>query len=187
MANSNKVEENVMDFLYKSAADYGKIKQEQFTYDKFNELVEGKIKSPIEKLFYLACCVIAEREACPINPDPIDMDTQGWGIHIYPQYEIGKYRVDFMISTTFHPSVNKQSIVVELDGHEFHDKNKTQRSYEKARDRFLVSSGYRVVHFTGSDVVKDPYAVAFECLELMGLCNAFGDEPYDSNNPLGFN
>jgi len=58
---------------------------------------------------------------------------------------------------------------VECDGHEFHDKDKKQRSYEKARDRYLQKEGYAVLHFTGSDIVSSPVFAATEVVSF--LCN----------------
>jgi hypothetical protein len=58
---------------------------------------------------------------------------------------------------------------------------KHQSAYEKARDRFLVRAGYRVLHFTGAEVVADPYKVAHEALSLIGV---FSDQNYDAANPL---
>ena len=75
-------------------------------------------------------------------------------------------------------------LVVELDGHAFHDKDKRQRSYEKARDRYLVQQGLRVLHFTGSDVVADPHKVAYEVLEMLGVYSG-SFRKYNPADPLG--
>lgn len=58
----------------------------------------------------------------------------------------------------------KRNLIVELDGHEFHDKNKNQRAYEKSRDRYLVRQGYKIFHYTGSELVADPKKVASEVM-----------------------
>ena len=81
-------------------------------------------------------------------------------------------------------STEGKTVIVELDGHAFHDKDKKQRSYEKARDRFFVKEGYQVLHYTGSDVVADPYRVAFEVLEVLDVLEA--GEAYAPTNPVGF-
>jgi very-short-patch-repair endonuclease len=74
---------------------------------------------------------------------------------------------------------------VYLDGHDFHYKDKRQRSYEKARDREMVRAGYRVLHYTGSDVVADPLKVAYEALEFVGAFVGSGREGYNKEDPLG--
>jgi very-short-patch-repair endonuclease len=47
-------------------------------------------------------------------------------------------------------------LVVEVDGHDFHDRTKEQASYDRKRDRELSLEGYRVIRFTGSDVYNFP-------------------------------
>jgi very-short-patch-repair endonuclease len=106
------------------------------------------------------------------------------GIYIHPQDQVEKYRVDFVIyQHGIGPDEIFGPVIVELDGHDFHDKDKHQRSYEKARDRFLVKKGYRVLHFTGSDVVADPFKVAYEALEMVGCFSLRNG--YNKNDPLG--
>lgn len=57
--------------------------------------------------------------------------------------------------------------VVELDGHEWHDRNEKQRRYEKQRDRYMQARGFRVARYTGSEIVKDPYKAAANALSLV--------------------
>jgi len=85
--------------------------------------------------------------------------------NIIVPYE-GKYRVDFYIFLTrfgtvgavpdnlFSPELVK--LIVEVDGHEFHEKTKWQASRDRERDRNLLLEGYYVTRFTGSDVFNDP-------------------------------
>ena len=109
------------------------------------------------------------------------------GLYITPQAKIGTYRVDFLIEARCLGRSGDvyAPVIVELDGHDFHDKDKRQRSYEKARDRFLVKRGYRILHFTGSDVVADPFKVAYEALEMVGVFAGSGADGYDPKNPIG--
>lgn len=51
------------------------------------------------------------------------------------------------------------AIAVELDGHAFHERTKEQAARDKKRDRALLSKGWTVVRYTGSEVVKDPFDV----------------------------
>ena len=44
------------------------------------------------------------------------------------------------------------SIVVELDGHDFHEKTKEQAQKDKDRDRSLTRAGYKIMRFTGSEI-----------------------------------
>jgi very-short-patch-repair endonuclease len=48
----------------------------------------------------------------------------------------------------------------------------------------LVKQGYRVLHFTGSEVVANPHKVAFEALEMLGVYSGSFRE-FDPADPLG--
>jgi very-short-patch-repair endonuclease len=121
------------------------------------EMDAYKIKSPIEQLFYatFSCQKII-----------------GSDLRIIPQKKIGEYIVDFLIkaynpqnSETF-PKVFKE-VIVELDGHEFHEMTEKERRYEKARDRFLQKQGYKVFHFTGKEVTDNPFTSVNEVMKYL--------------------
>jgi very-short-patch-repair endonuclease len=79
--------------------------------------------------------------AVPTYPDVV----------IVPQHGIGRYRVDFAIYA------REMRLVVEVDGHEWHEKTKEQAARDKRRDRDLQQEGWAVFHFTGSEVWNDPF------------------------------
>lgn len=88
----------------------------------------------------------------PIGPDLATLRTQ---VHI------GKYRADFVVYglCANHPDPRKWlrvPVVVECDGHEFHEKTKHQAKHDKARDRYLKSQGFHILRFTGSEIYNDP-------------------------------
>lgn len=62
------------------------------------------------------------------------------------QVNIGQYRVDFLIST------RNLKIIVECDGHDFHEKTKEQAARDKQRDRKLTADGYTILRFSGSEI-----------------------------------
>lgn len=88
-----------------------------------------------------------------------------WGI-IVPQFKIASYRVDFVVRYYYGIS-GAAGLVVECDGHEFHEKTKTQAARDKARDRDLVAAGYQVMRFTGSEIWRDPFRCADAVLGLV--------------------
>src|SRR5205807_7453561 len=45
--------------------------------------------------------------------------------------------------------------IVEIDGHDFHERTKEQAQRDKSRDRYLNQSGFTVFRFTGSEVFND--------------------------------
>jgi very-short-patch-repair endonuclease len=191
MSENRKLADNVISFLAKASELCGRIEEERFSQDMFCQLVEGDINSPIEDLFYIAFNAMSVSLFEKVNPEPFwNNRVKDWmlgvGVFIKPQAQIGKYKVDFLITrnlgldfTPFPP------LIVELDGHDFHDKDKKQRAYEKARDRFFVKEGYKVLHFTGSEVFKDPFAISYEVLDLIGCVQEMGITEYEPKNPLG--
>lgn len=190
MAELRKLEKNVWEFLDKTSDLYGKFKAESFSQWMYCAMLEDGIQSPIEDLFFIAFNAMAESSLSEVNPTPkYDQSTgtsePGVGIYIHPQYQLGKYRIDFVVSSHgIAPQEYCQPIAIELDGHDFHDKNKQQRAYEKARDRYIVKGGFRILHYTGSEIVADPYKAAYEVLSMVG---AYGSSPleYNPDEPLG--
>lgn len=107
--------------------------------------------SPIEKIFLL----VMEIYKC----------THNVHFEIHPQYEIqtekGEYIADFLISfsdyyiaTGYYPE-NNIEIIIECDGHEFHEKTKAQVKRNNERDLALKKAGYEVLHFSGSQIYND--------------------------------
>ena len=56
-------------------------------------------------------------------------------------------------------------IIVELDGHEFHERTKAQAAHDKRRDRRFVAAGWKVLRYTGSEVYGDVGGVLGEIEE----------------------
>jgi very-short-patch-repair endonuclease len=79
-----------------------------------------------------------------------------------------EYRVDFLI---YPQDENKNTtiphIIVECDGHEFHERTKDQAQRDKKRDRELQKAGLRVLRFTGSEIFEDPDGCAKEVMEIL--------------------
>ncbi len=53
-------------------------------------------------------------------------------------------------------------LVVELDGHDFHERTREQARRDRSRDRYLLASGYTVFRFTGSEIFRNPYRAVAE-------------------------
>lgn len=90
-------------------------------------------------------------------------------LNIDPQHEIErkngkKYRVDFYID---HDCLveGKKGIVVECDGHDFHEKTKEQVIKRNERDLELKTMGYDVLHYSGSQIYNNPMKCAREIIE----------------------
>jgi very-short-patch-repair endonuclease len=119
-----------------------------------------KTESPIEFEFAQAVylCSIVHHNSCP---SPLYAGAAIFTVH--PQIEIGNYRVDFLIKS----KSGDTQIVVECDGHDFHEKTKEQAAKDKKRDRYLVGRGFKVLRFTGHEIWKDPWLCALEVNDLI--------------------
>jgi very-short-patch-repair endonuclease len=80
------------------------------------------------------------------------------------QVPIGEYRVDFAMLVAAEP---QYLLVIECDGHEFHERTKEQAQRDKARDRALQSQNLKIFRFTGSEIWCDPIACAREVYRMV--------------------
>jgi very-short-patch-repair endonuclease len=125
-------------------------------------------QSPIEKTMadMLVACPFMNfllRGPVIVKPGSARPTTAIGGAYICPQMRIGQYRVDFAILIIC--TQGELRVVVECDGHDFHEKTKEQAAGDKARDRYLNDQGYRVLRFTGSEIWNKP----IECGEQITL------------------
>ena len=98
----------------------------------------------------------------------------GWQVALLAQLPIDRYRVDFALSSSAAGDHRDDSplpwiVVVECDGHEFHDRTKEQARRDKSRDRFLTAFGAKVMRFTGAEIYADADACAEEVFRVAAL------------------
>jgi len=90
-------------------------------------------------------------------------------VGIMPQAKIAGYTVDIMINAVFQPSSKNQlKIVIECDGHDFHEKTKEQASKDKKRDRDLQKLGFMVFRYSGSDIYRNIDVCVEEISNVVG-------------------
>lgn len=91
------------------------------------------------------------------------------GVLMQSQKEIvcgdNRYRVDFLITATI--GGNTQKVVIECDGHDYHERTKIQAQADKQRDGDLLAAGYKVMWFTGSEIFRDSSKCALEVLQYI--------------------
>ncbi len=136
----------------------------EFPEEKPNTRIEELLKceSPIERLLLLSLFeniapslyLLCNRE--PFHEFSFDIKQQA----VIPMGGVNKYRCDFLLSVSFFDSrsdvkITQIDCVIECDGHDFHEKTKEQVAKEKKRDRDLISMGYDVIHFSGSEIWND--------------------------------
>lgn len=75
------------------------------------------------------------------------------------QAQIENYRVDFAFYQRGEQG-EVRTLIVECDGHDFHERTKEQAIADRSRDRRLQELGYTVYRFTGSEIYNDPMKCA---------------------------
>lgn len=167
-----EIPQNVVDFLQKADQVIGRFRAQEFNQFMWSEC--QTIESPIEQLFFIGLSMVAEMNF--VNLDRVErFGDDNDALLVIPQYRADKYKVDFALRQHSVDLI----VCVELDGHEFHDRNEQQRRYEKSRDRFLTISGHKVLHFTGSEIVRDPCAAALEAFALATGLRDVATNPFD--------
>lgn len=84
------------------------------------------------------------------------------------------YRVDFLVHLErLEPGkpTTKVRFVVEIDGHDYHERTKEQAARDRLRDRMFTQAGYTVLRYTASEVYNDPVTVTEELISLIGRCS----------------
>ena len=95
-----------------------------------------------------------------------DLGKPQTDVVIAPQYQIERHRVDFALIVNIVAN-EEIKIVVECDGHDFHEKTKEQAARDKSRERDLQVAGWKVLRFTGSEIWRDHKACARHAAKLV--------------------
>jgi very-short-patch-repair endonuclease len=104
------------------------------------------------------------------------MATHGTYIEIEPQAQIATHRVDFLLTMRLRTGTDtdrRARLVVECDGHDWHERTPEQARRDRARDRALQARDLAVYRYTGSDVWRDVFAAAHEAVSE--VARRFGD------------
>ena len=104
-----------------------------------------------------ACCFSADSD-------------NGAQLSIKMQHPVGGYRADFLVSWIAEArpeGIANVSVVVEADGHDFHERTKKQAAHDKRRDREMQAQGITALRFTGSEIHKDAFACAGEVFDFL--------------------
>lgn len=138
--------------------------------------------TPIEKLFSLSLYLhyrfnILERldvwfpKILPLEKMLADPEWREF-LLVSRQVQVGDWRVDFMIHHYQHLSFDGkkgewQSLIVECDGHEFHERTKEQAARDRSRDRRATSNSVPIFRFTGSELWGDPLGCAKQVADFV--------------------
>lgn len=130
------------------------VMRDRFTDDVSMMASMGSFDSPIEAIFYAYFTAYAE--------------ANGRIFTLHPQHEVqcgeAKYRLDFILEVNdtdllyeaYLHGCEFQPMAIELDGHDFHERTKEQVTYRNQRDRDLQAAGWRVMHYSGSELHASP-------------------------------
>lgn len=116
-------------------------------------------ESPVERLMYVA-----------LNHQ-LNSNYGHLLFMLEPQKEVEcnnkKYRVDFMLTLSDSTIMKSVSFIIEVDGHDFHEKTKEQVAKDKKRERDLAYKYDGLLRFSGSEIYSDPNYFAAEALVIM--------------------
>ncbi len=116
-------------------------------------------ESPIERMFLIGLMSLSYTSPCYDFGDffsrfVLRSDSPLPIVKVDLQAQIEGYRADFLLTVTFQGAVLGR-VVVECDGHSFHERTKEQASRDRSRDRAMTLAGYKVMRFTGSEIYRD--------------------------------
>lgn len=159
----------------------GLIEGSEWTFDAFS-----KSESPIEASMCEALRFVRlgswGRDSHPLAQDTLALGHQApwdltadpfpgkeWCGAFWPQVQIDDFRVDFLImakstsgSLDGPDKIRFVRLIIECDGHEFHERTKEQAERDRSRDRALTAKGFTVLRFTGREINRDALACARE-------------------------
>lgn len=136
--------------------------------------------SPIEEIFRVALFM-----ACRFGMTEIDnlrfagsddevKKYQTIGDHqteliVQDQRQVAGWRVDFVVHYYDGGYPNRPPawarLIVECDGHDFHERTKEQAARDRSRDRRAQIDGIPILRFTGSEIWRDPWGCAMQIIE----------------------
>jgi very-short-patch-repair endonuclease len=140
---------------------------------------EASLESPIERLLLAALqgqvalgtwcgmqAVVLSPRCRAVASDVLTARPGFRPLIIEPQKEVCGCRVDFLITTcrsTWDDAlIGEAKLVVECDGHDFHERTEEQARRDRSRDREFQSAGYTVFRFTGAEIWKNAWACAYQ-------------------------
>lgn len=157
------------DWIVKVADDFSKELLE-LIYN-FQDQFSGWVESPIELKFLTAFWALTRLrsiECWLCHPYPTTTPVmfknscREYDMVIVPQYPWKKYRTDFCLGGRSVGTL----ILIECDGHDFHDRTKEQAIWDRERDANAQKDGFSILRFTGSQLTRDPLYCADATLDF---------------------
>lgn len=121
-------------------------------------LSASSMESPIEAVFWVWWSALAH--AGSIDGEYVQLRQQ---MEVECVVAQRRYRLDFALlpkdglaKRAAAVGVAVPKIAVELDGHEWHERTREQVVDRNERDRALQADGWTVLHYSGSELHRDP-------------------------------
>lgn len=142
------------------------------------ELIQSVVdcESPMEQLMSIAMLEVGVENINSFNPfiDVVVIEKQSQIV-----IEGKTYYADFMLPVSYYKKTKNgfeidftKEFIVEVDGHEFHQKTKEQVEHDNERERALQKAGYEVIRFSGTEVYHKAYRCACDVKRIiMSKCN----------------
>jgi very-short-patch-repair endonuclease len=92
--------------------------------------------------------------------------AEGCLLEIHCQPPTMRMRFDFALAISTDADFSGV-LVVECDGHEFHERTKDQAIRDRARDRTVQKRGGAMFRFTGREIYRDALGCATQSLEFL--------------------
>jgi very-short-patch-repair endonuclease len=135
------------------------------------------IDSPIERLMYVGIsCLVPSQELVffPIlnleivhensHHEVLKRASEYGCMVIQMQHRLLDWKADFVLSC---PSISTKKVIVECDGHAFHERTKEQAARDRSRDRAAQQAGHIMLRFTGSEIYRDPLGCSRSAIETL--------------------
>lgn len=133
------------------------------------------IESPIERLLFVGIDALVTQECAMCFgrivladgrrsiTEECAKEAQEFGaLLLQYQHRLLDWRADFVLSA---PSYSGRKIIIECDGHDFHERTKEQAAKDRSRDRSATAAGHRIFRFTGSEIYRDPLGCSRDALK----------------------
>lgn len=165
---------------------YARLRDELFAYitEELRDLRDcARGDSPIEKLFFAALMANSRfADGSPqyvcVPPDAaalarllaLEMPSH---LIVEPQAQLEGWRVDFLIHAWEFGRLSGRPqwrrLIVECDGHDFHERTKEQAAKDRGRDREFQLRGFSILRFTGSELYANPLACVRQVSEWVEM------------------
>jgi very-short-patch-repair endonuclease len=111
---------------------------------------------------------------------------------LWPQVPVGPYCADFALCRAKMDWIDEKCndvqyidavavsvpVIIECDGHDFHERTKEQAEHDRQRDRYMQAHDFRIMRFTGRELFRDPMKCAREVDDFLASAKSVAKQQY---------